>query len=230
MAVGNSGFVIVGGTGILYTSFSDAANYPKILVPDIIELKKDEKFEYSIQTQGFNPDFIRTNLEQHLGITLPPGIKQTTFSYGVSINEKTPHFSGTPTETGEWPIILYVYEDGLGDQDLYVKKKVTFKVNIPTDILDENHLSTEFKLMQNFPNPFNPETKINYQIPEASHVKIKVYDLIGREIATVVDEFKQPGLYSSEFGIRNKQLSSGVYFYHLQAGNYSSTKKMILAK
>lgn len=230
VAVGSNGFVIVGGAGILYTSFSDSQNYPKILGSDIIELEKGKAFEYSIQTSGFNPDFVRTNLEQHLGVTLPPGINQKSFSYGVSINEKAPHFTGTPTQDGEWPVILYVYEDGLGEQDLYVKKKVTFKVTTTTNVQEEIILPSEFELTQNYPNPFNPSTKINYQIPTATNVKIIVFDFLGREIATLVDEYKQPGVYSAEFRIQDAELSSGIYFYTLQAGDLKISKKMLLLK
>jgi len=91
-------------------------------------------------------------------------------------------------------------------------------------------LPTHFSLEQNFPNPFNPETTISYSIPQSSHVTLKVYDVLGREIATLVDELKQAGTYKSQFSIGNFQLSSGVYFYRIQANGYSETKKMMLIK
>ena len=88
--------------------------------------------------------------------------------------------------------------------------------------------SLDFHLAQNYPNPFNPSTKIEYSIPHASFVILKVYDILGREVATLVNEEKSVGNYNIEFNGNN--LSSGTYFYKLQAGDYSSVKKMILIK
>ena len=99
-----------------------------------------------------------------------------------------------------------------------------------TDIKRINSIPTKFELMQNYPNPFNPSTVISWQIIEASHVTLKVFDMLGREVATLVDEFKQPGVYNSQFTIQHSQLSSGVYYYTLQAGNLLQTKKMMLVK
>jgi len=97
---------------------------------------------------------------------------------------------------------------------------------------DEMNLETpsEFSLSQNYPNPFNPETTISYKVQEASQVSLIVYDVLGNEVATLVNEYKQAGFYNSQFSIRNSQLPSGVYFYRLQAGNFSSVKKMLLVK
>jgi len=91
-------------------------------------------------------------------------------------------------------------------------------------------LPTHFVLNQNYPNPFNPTTTINYSIPKESFVTIKIYDLLGKEVATLVDEFQKPGTYNYQLSISNYQLSSGVYFYQLQAGNFIATKKLILLK
>ncbi len=86
----------------------------------------------------------------------------------------------------------------------------------------------KFALMQNYPNPFNPVTMINYQIPMNSHVTLKVYDALGREVATVVNEMKEAGTYSATFD--GSKLSSGIYFYTLQSGNSTATKKLTLMK
>ncbi len=88
----------------------------------------------------------------------------------------------------------------------------------------------EFLLQQNYPNPFNPSTSIQYAISSTQFVTLKVYDLLGREVATLVNEEKPAGSYNVEFTINNLQLSTGIYFYRLQAGNYVETKKMILLK
>ena len=87
---------------------------------------------------------------------------------------------------------------------------------------------SEFSLEQNFPNPFNPVTKINYQVPVTNHVSLIVYDLLGRKIVTLVDEVKLAGKYDVTLDASN--LPSGVYFYKLQVENFSSSRKMILLR
>ncbi len=89
-------------------------------------------------------------------------------------------------------------------------------------------IPNEFKLEQNYPNPFNPETVISYQLPVAGYVTLKVYDLLGREIATLVNEEKPAGNYEIKFNGAN--IPSGVYFYRLFSGTHSETKKMLLVK
>ena len=86
----------------------------------------------------------------------------------------------------------------------------------------------EYRLYQNYPNPFNPTTIIRYEIPKSSYVTIKIYDSLGREIKTLVNEEKSAGYYSVSFD--GRRLSSGVYFYKLRAGNYYQAKQMILIK
>ncbi len=86
----------------------------------------------------------------------------------------------------------------------------------------------DFVLKQNYPNPFNPTTKIRYQIPKLSFVTLKVFDVLGREVAALVNEEKPAGRYEVEFNATS--LSSGVYFYQLQAGSFVETKKMVLLR
>ena len=85
-----------------------------------------------------------------------------------------------------------------------------------------------FALDQNYPNPFNPSTKIQFQIPEAQSVTLKVYNLLGQEVSTLVNEQLQGGRYRVEFDGSN--LPSGTYFYRFQAGDFSEVKKMTIAK
>jgi len=89
-------------------------------------------------------------------------------------------------------------------------------------------LPTKFELYQNYPNPFNPTTKIKYDLPVKAHVLLKIYDILGREVLTLVNEERPAGSYKVEFN--GKNLASGIYFYMLKAGNYYSVKKMILMK
>ena len=97
-----------------------------------------------------------------------------------------------------------------------------------TDVKDIEQLPKEFALNQNYPNPFNPSTKISWQLPIGNLVKLKVYDILGREIVTLVNEYKPMGQYETEFNSAN--LPSGIYFYRLQAGNFVEIKKMMLLK
>ncbi|MFH1194377.1 MAG: T9SS type A sorting domain-containing protein [bacterium] len=90
-----------------------------------------------------------------------------------------------------------------------------------------------FALEQNYPNPFNPTTVIKYQIPSSQVVTLKIYDILGNEVATLVHETKAPGNYEVKFDARSyggSKLSSGVYFYQLRAGSFVSSKKFVLMK
>ena len=105
--------------------------------------------------------------------------------------------------------------------------------NFPTDIEqfpdspDAN--AEEFTLFQNYPNPFNPSTRISYSLPNSGYVSLKVYDILGREIETIVNEFQKAGTYAAHFDASN--LASGIYFYELQVGNeFVETKKMLLMR
>ncbi|MDD5361231.1 MAG: T9SS type A sorting domain-containing protein [Ignavibacteria bacterium] len=89
-------------------------------------------------------------------------------------------------------------------------------------------IPTDYSLKQNYPNPFNPTTKINFAIPKQGLVTMKIYDVLGREVRTLVNEIKQVGNYSVEFNASD--LASGVYFYKLDAGTFSDIKRMILIK
>lgn len=96
------------------------------------------------------------------------------------------------------------------------------------DIKDELNLISEFRLNQNYPNPFNPTTTISYTIPMMSNVSLKVFNILGKEVATLVNETKNAGNYSINFNASG--LSSGVYFYQLTTDNITSTKKFTLMK
>jgi hypothetical protein len=89
-------------------------------------------------------------------------------------------------------------------------------------------MPSNYSLSQNYPNPFNPSTKISYQIPKSGNVTLKVFNALGKEVATLVNEEKSAGRYSVDFqGLR---LSSGIYFYSIQSGSFHETKKMMLLK
>ena len=98
--------------------------------------------------------------------------------------------------------------------------------------VDNSLVPKEFTLLQNYPNPFNPTTTIQYSIEKPSQVTLKVYNVLGNEVATLVSKHQEAGNYSVLLGVSKgtASLSSGVYFYILEAGSFVSTKKLILIK
>jgi hypothetical protein len=95
-------------------------------------------------------------------------------------------------------------------------------------ITNSNNIPTSYSLSQNFPNPFNPVTSINFDIPNSSYTNLIVFDQIGREIQVLVNEQLSPGSYKFEWDAAD--FPSGIYFYKLQAGEFVETKKMVLIK
>ena len=122
--------------------------------------------------------------------------------------------------------------DGDGDTDVLSASALDSELNwyenlsVTSIELISTDIPLTFSLSQNYPNPFNPSTKISWQSPVGSHQTLKVYDVLGNEVATLVDEFREAGRYEIEFNASN--LSSGIYFYKLQAENFVETKKMVL--
>ncbi|MDT3697621.1 MAG: LamG-like jellyroll fold domain-containing protein [Ignavibacterium sp.] len=123
---------------------------------------------------------------------------------------------------------LEVDIDGDGTPD------TTYAPNVITGIEDDQRnnniisIPKEYSLSQNFPNPFNPSTKISWQSPVSGQQTLKVYDVLGNEIATLVNEYRNAGKYEIEFD--GKNLASGIYFYQIKAGEFIDTKKMLLLK
>jgi hypothetical protein len=97
-----------------------------------------------------------------------------------------------------------------------------------TDVQKEDDVPVAYSLKQNYPNPFNPSTTIEYSLPDNELVKIKVYDVLGNEITTLVNDIQSAGTYKVSFDAKN--LSTGVYFYRISAGNFQEIRKMIFLK
>lgn len=130
--------------------------------------------------------------------------------------------------TGSYEFFIRAYRySGYGSYAIKVTNQ--FPNNPLTEFKKELSIVPDsYALFQNYPNPFNPETIISFQIPEACNVSLKVYDLLGNEVKTLVNEFKQPGRYSIKFDGSN--LSSGVYFYKLETKAFKQIKKLLLMK
>lgn len=119
---------------------------------------------------------------------------------------------------------FYIEDEEGGRTDIV---EINIQVII-TELESENNSPKSFQLSQNYPNPFNPSTNINFSIPEGQHISLKVFDISGREVATIVDGVRGVGEHSIQFDASN--LSSGVYIYQLRAGDRIETKRMLLLK
>ena len=156
-------------------------------------------------------------------------------------------FTLAPNDT-QWTMIAVI--PGLGESNLnsitQMRRKAEILHSLPYDSLafgsssypltdveyEENPIATSFKLEQNYPNPFNPTTIIGFRIKEPGFITLKIYDILGNEIATLVNEEKPAGEYEVEFNSSSikHHPSSGIYFYQLKSGNFVETKKMILLR
>lgn len=186
----------------------------------------DMKLDYSgkillVGKGGGESGLIRLNSDGTPDTTFAPeGKLLIDLSIGNGTNYLTTFI---PLANGEILGTGYDFTSNSGD---YVAVKLTQN---PTGIKETNLVfPKDFVLFQNYPNPFNPVTSIKYLIPQSSSVLLKVYDILGNEVATLVNEFKPVGTYEVEFNA--KQLSSGVYFYKLLVGEYTIVKKMQLIK
>ncbi|MBK9097565.1 MAG: T9SS type A sorting domain-containing protein [bacterium] len=120
-----------------------------------------------------------------------------------------------------------VWSSLIGSSNFYLIG--SFWPNLPSSVGNETETElNSFQLFQNYPNPFNPTTKISWQSPVGGFQSIKVYDVLGNEVARLINEYKPAGSYEVEFNA--SALSSGIYFYKLQAGSFTETKKMIVIK
>jgi plastocyanin len=129
-------------------------------------------------------------------------------------------FTHTFTTAGDFPYYC--------EPHLSMGMTGTIIVQNPVGVSDEEMLTDQFELEQNYPNPFNPSTRINYSVPSASFINLKVFDILGNEVAILVNEEKPAGEYQLEFDA--SELTGGVYFYQLTSNSFVETKKMILMK
>lgn len=179
---------------------------------------------------------------------VPPGwtsslcFGELCFSATTDSVATTPDFLTDPLEPGDTLFTsLHVFTDTTSIATANVQIQVgTFRnpedrivldftaTTDPTVSVRETNILNSFYLYQNYPNPFNPSTKINYKVGEPGLVLLKVYNVLGIEVATIVNEYKNSGNYSVDFNALN--LSSGVYFYSLSVNNFTQTRKMILEK
>jgi hypothetical protein len=138
-----------------------------------------------------------------------------------------------PDSLEEQPVVQllwrYYFTGVREDQDSGARSQLNIsQIRVGTAENVEGQMPEEFALKQNFPNPFNPSTEIPYELPEQSHVRIEVYDIVGRRIAILLDEEMPAGRHTVNFSGQN--LSSSIYFYRIVTDNFVESKKMVLIK
>jgi hypothetical protein len=181
---------------------------------------------YAFQSQ----DILTYRVGNYYGgmVTLESGYDGSLIQYkqGDSYAYIIPTYTGNPLNsfaTYRKGNTLHIWAGGFGMTLLH---NTDF---IITGVKDVKHqVISSYSLSQNFPNPFNPATDISFSIPKRSFVSIKVYDLIGREVAIIVSQELSAGTYTRQWNANN--MPSGVYFYRLQAGSFTETKKLVLLR
>jgi hypothetical protein len=163
--------------------------------------------------------------ESDLAIYFDCGIQDETLAYPFNTG-----FADSLNKLG----LAYEFQSYTGTHDASYRWPIGFKfldsvMNKTVGIFEELPFQpATFYLYQNYPNPFNPTTTISWQSPVSSMQTVKIFNVLGKEIAKLIDEEKPAGTYEITWKAAN--LPSGVYFYQIKAGNYVATKKMILAK
>ena len=149
------------------------------------------------------------------------------WAYGNDGNHFNLSIHDPPNDSVSTPIAIDLY---LSSDHLPVVAEFDF--GAVSDVEDEQNLLNDFVLYQNYPNPFNPSTNIRFRISGFGYVTLKVYDVLGNEIVTLINEGKPAGSYEVDFSrdLIHQTLTSGVYFYQLRAGDLIETKKMLLLK
>jgi immune inhibitor A len=169
----------------------------------------------------------------------PRGVYEVRWSSDKNVEKSGTGIKELVINSAEYPITVTVtggdvrIKDVAGGQivNQIVRKGGTISISksgIDKLSIEELDIPADFKLFQNYPNPFNPDTKIEYWVPDAGKVTLKIYDVLGREVARLVDQIQDPGKYEVRWRAGN--YSSGVYYYSIMAGSNHSVKKMILLK
>ncbi|HSL88559.1 MAG TPA: T9SS type A sorting domain-containing protein [Ignavibacteriaceae bacterium] len=194
---------------------------------DIVKLMWDESFDPETGTESITynlrvgtssgaSDIYSAMSSQESGLRSIPAFGNTNHNTSWQIRGLEP---------GEYYWSVQAVDNGFLASEFAAEK--TFTIESPTSI-DDGIIAFQYELKANYPNPFNPSTRIVYSIPTSEFVTLRVYDVLGRELATLVNEQKSGGVYEINFNASN--LSSGIYIYKIQAGNFVESRKMTLMK
>jgi len=218
------------------------ADYEIEFYDHIVDSSFIKEGPYIILPVNFRIKNVTENRDVKFGMTDPD--RSGTLSVGDEL--RIIEYKGTKV-TSVWQIVYSHPEDpstvlidpAPGDifriattRRFYNNDEFKFSTKAMVTDVEEGGRIVTFNLEQNYPNPFNPTTMIKYSVMKSGNVSLKVYDVLGNEVATLVNEEKQPGNYEVEFQstVSNQQLASGIYFYQLRAGEFVQTKKMLLLR
>jgi len=192
-------------------TFTDALNAPPILVtkPDTLLTNPDSIVTFQFEAYDPDGDSVRYSVSG---------------DSGASINSVTGLFSYKSSRLGSYDLTIVITDGSNAVMDSFIVR-VDNTVGVDDDPFA---IPTQYSLSQNYPNPFNPTTAINFSLPKSSLVSLKVYNLLGQEVALLVDEVLNAGTHNANFVAGN--LASGMYIYVLKTKDFSATKKMILMK
>ncbi len=177
------------------------------------------------QVGGSGDNFINTVLDDSAATPIASGTAPFTGTFRPS-NPLAPFNFGAGLGDGYWRLVIT--DTATGDTGLLTNWCLIVTYQCPVGGIQTIEIPSFYSLSQNYPNPFNPSTSIKFTMPKGDNVKLVVFDILGREVKTLVNEFKNSGSYEVNFDAST--LSSGVYFYRLEAGEFTDTKRMLLVK
>ncbi len=227
---------VYGGETVKYNSTKKAAyfyrdgeaNYwgVKALNPQIFGMRALDWDEYSTDPDNdIAPDSLREQMTKYSSFDAPIVAGSNGSIYSVNTGKNS------FTNLGDSTVLYFAVGYGTTEAELFTAlDSATAKYpKIATSVRTNEIVPPNgFALEQNFPNPFNPSTQIKFSVGSSSFVTVKIFDALGREVRTVVNQQLESGSYSASLSAEN--LSSGMYYYTLQAGNFKETKKMVLMK
>ena len=220
-----------------FAEYDEQNNRTKLLYQDKLS---DGWINYSQNIYEYNENSkIILDLFQHWNSVQNSWDNASRIEYSYDINSNLLSTLNSRWGSSDWvnsQRYSYKYQDEYKIEELYEAFDIEWKNQSKTvyyyeGITDANknvNVVTEFSLSQNYPNPFNPSTIICYSISERGLIRLKVFDLLGREVTTLVNRVQSVGSYEIEFDAN--ELTSGIYFYSIQAGGFNVTKKMILLR
>ena len=183
-------------------------------------------------THTYSPGYLKSRLDMILisqTLKNKGGVDYLEDSYKIFGNDGN-HFAKSITNgSNSWFSDISIGNSLISASD-HLPVYVDLNFGVPTDINSTEEIPATFELKQNYPNPFNPSTVIGYQLSVGDQVKLTIYDLLGREVVTLVNEFQNAGTYHSTFSTLHSSLVSGIYYYQLKAGALLQTKKMVLIR
>lgn len=174
---------------------------------------------------NFSPSNVAANVGDTIKWTWVSGFHDVT---STSVPAGANSFASIQTGTVGFTFIYVVQVVGIYNYECTIHSGMTGSISVVSNVKQISSVVDVFELKQNFPNPFNPETKIKFSIPSNEFVTLSVYDLSGKEVSNLVKNNLTAGVYEYDFNGAN--LSSGIYFYTIRAGNFTETKRMILVK